>query len=60
LSRSLLPIPVRRAGLPDIPVEVRNKRPKREDLLAGRADRLTRIQKIYAKDIEAFGYAIIG
>lgn len=46
-----------RAGLPDVPVTVPNSRREGQpDVFAGRPDLVSRVQAIYARDFELFGY----
>ncbi|TCT06427.1 hypothetical protein EDC22_11110 [Tepidamorphus gemmatus] len=49
------PIVKARAGQPDVPVEIRNRRP-RVDVFADRCYLKRVAEKIYAKDFELFGY----
>lgn len=47
------------ASLPDVPIDHKNKKGgAKEDLLDGRPDRARRIERLYARDFEAFGYDI--
>ena len=45
------------AGLPDVPVQVRQRSPRRdESLFDGRPDLLRRVRDVYARDLELYGY----
>jgi hypothetical protein len=43
-------------GMPVVPMPVRNVRPRSESLFDGRPDLLRRARKIYAGDLELYGY----
>jgi hypothetical protein len=45
------------AGLPDVPIEVRNVSTKASDsLYDGRPDLLRKVREVYARDLELYGY----
>jgi hypothetical protein len=45
------------AGMPKVPLEVRNRRPTVADsLFDGRLDLLRRVGEVYARDFELYGY----
>lgn len=47
----------RRAGLPEVPLEVRNVSPQREEsLFVGRPKLRRRVRRLYARDFEIYGY----
>lgn len=44
------------AGLPEVPLEVRNERPPTASMLDGRPNLLRRVREVYARDFELYGY----
>jgi len=44
------------AGLPHVPLQVRNAHPPAESLFDGRPDLLRRVREVYARDFELYGY----
>jgi Sulfotransferase family len=44
------------AGLPEVPLKVRNERPPTASMLDGRPNLLRRVREVYARDFELYGY----
>jgi hypothetical protein len=44
------------AGLPEVPLQVRNERPPTATMFDGRPDLLRRVREVYARDFDLYGY----